>query len=164
MAPHSVALIRARWHHEIVDQAVAGFTRELGQLRPDTLIETFDVPGALELPLFARRLARTGRYAAVVAAAFVVDGGIYRHDFVAQAVIDGLMRAQFDTDVPVMSVSLTPHHYQPTAEHDAFFSAHFVAKGAEAARATDMILQRWDETASPTVRGSSPDRGASRVS
>jgi 6,7-dimethyl-8-ribityllumazine synthase len=58
--------------------------------------------------LLSRDLAATGRYAAVVAAAFVVDGGIYRHEFVAQAVVDGLMRAGMDTGVPVLSVSLTP--------------------------------------------------------
>ena len=60
------------------------------------------------LPLLARDLAMTGRYGAVAAAAFVVDGGIYRHDFVAQAVVDGLMRAGLDSGVPVLSVSLTP--------------------------------------------------------
>jgi 6,7-dimethyl-8-ribityllumazine synthase len=143
----SIALIRARWHHTVVDRAVDGFTTEFAALRPDFTVDLFDVPGALELPLLARRLARTGRYAAVVAAAFVVDGGIYRHEFVAQAVIDGLMRAQFETDIPVLSVSLTPHQYQPTAEHDAFFSEHFVAKGAEAAQAADTIIRRWTETA-----------------
>jgi len=87
----------------------------------------------------ARDLALTGRYAAVAAAAFVVDGGIYRHDFVAQAVVDGLMRAGLDTGVPVLSVSLTPHHYQETEHHSAIFRAHFVEKGREAARAALMI-------------------------
>jgi len=69
----------------------------------------------------------------------VVDGGIYRHDFVAQAVVDGLMRAGMDTGVPVLSVSLTPHHYQETEHHNAIFRAHFVEKGREAARAALMI-------------------------
>ena len=43
---------------------------------------------------------------AVAAAAFVVDGGIYRHDFVAQAVVTGLMQAGLETGIPVLSVSL----------------------------------------------------------
>jgi 6,7-dimethyl-8-ribityllumazine synthase len=80
-------------------------------------------------------LASTGRYSAVACAAFVVDGGIYRHEFVAQAVVDGLMRAGLDTGVPVLSVSLTPHHYQETEHHNEIFKAHFVEKGREAARA-----------------------------
>jgi len=51
----------------------------------------------------AQLLAKTGRYAAIVAAGFVVDGGIYRHEFVAEAVIGGLMRVQLETGVPVIS-------------------------------------------------------------
>lgn len=129
------AFIKANWHAEIVDQALAGFC----ELIPESQVDVFDVPGAFEMPLLARDLARTGRYAAVAAAAFVVDGGIYRHDFVAQAVVDGLMRAGMDSDVPVLSVSLTPHQYQETEHHTAIFKAHFVEKGREAARAALMI-------------------------
>ncbi|WP_204322835.1 6,7-dimethyl-8-ribityllumazine synthase, partial [Streptococcus pneumoniae] len=69
----------------------------------ETSVDLFEVPGAFEIPLQAKLLARTGRYAAIVAAGFVVDGGIYRHEFVADAVISGLMRVQMDTDVPVIS-------------------------------------------------------------
>ncbi len=65
----------------------------------------------------------------------VVDGGIYRHDFVASAVVDGLMRAGLDSGVPVLSVSLTPHNYQDTDHHNAIYRAHFVEKGREAANA-----------------------------
>ena len=101
----------------------------------------FDVPGAFEMPLLAQELAKTGKYAAVACAAFVVDGGIYRHDFVAQAVVDGLMRASMDTGVPVLSVSLTPHHYQETEHHNAIYRAHFVEKGREAANAALMITK-----------------------
>jgi 6,7-dimethyl-8-ribityllumazine synthase len=129
------AFVKADWHADIVDRALDGFR----ELIPAEQIDVFDVPGAFELPLMARDLALTGRYAAVAAAAFVVDGGIYRHDFVAQAVVDGLMRAGLDTGVPVLSVSLTPHHYQETEHHSAIFRAHFVEKGREAARAALMI-------------------------
>lgn len=131
------AFIKAHWHSAIVDKALTGFA----ELIPMAQIDVFDAPGAFEMPLLARDLAATGRYAAVAAAAFVVDGGIYRHEFVAQAVIDGLMRASLDTGVPVLSVSLTPHHYQDTAHHRAIYTAHFVEKGREAARAALMIGQ-----------------------
>ena len=129
------AFVKARWHADIVDRALEGFL----ELIPAAQVDVFDVPGAFELPLFSRDLAATGKYAAVAAAAFVVDGGIYRHDFVAQAVVDGLMRAGMDTGVPVLSVSLTPHHYQETDHHNGIFRAHFVEKGREAARAALMI-------------------------
>ena len=131
------AFIKANWHAEIVDQALAGFS----ELIDPSLIDVFDVPGAFEMPLLARDLAETRNYAAVACAALVVDGGIYRHDFVAAAVVDGLMRAGLDSGVPVLSVSLTPHHFQETEHHMAIYKAHFVEKGREAARAALMIAE-----------------------
>ncbi|MEM6987947.1 MAG: 6,7-dimethyl-8-ribityllumazine synthase [Pseudomonadota bacterium] len=137
-----IAFIKARWHADIVDQALAGFSAravELGH-RPE-LLHTVDVPGAYEMPLMAKRVAQRGDVDAIVAAALVVDGGIYRHDFVAAAVVDGLMRVQLDTDVPVFSVSLTPHHFHEGEYHSAQFHAHFVQKGREAADAVDAQLR-----------------------
>lgn len=131
------AFIKAQWHAAIVDQALKGFCEHIA---PED-IDVFDVPGAFEMPLLARDLAATGKFAAIACAAFVVDGGIYRHDFVAQAVVDGLMRAGLDTGVPVLSVSLTPHQYQETAHHNAIYEAHFVEKGREAAMAALKIVE-----------------------
>jgi 6,7-dimethyl-8-ribityllumazine synthase len=125
------AFIKAQWHADIVDKALDGFLESI----PVDSVDIYDVPGAFELPLLARDLANTGRYGAVICAAFVVDGGIYRHDFVAGAVVDGLMRAGLDSGVPVLSVSLTPHNYQDTDHHNAIYRAHFVEKGREAATA-----------------------------
>lgn len=132
-----IAYVQARWHAEIVDRALDGFS----EIIPRAQIDVIDVPGAFEMPLMARDLAATGRYDAVVCAALVVDGGIYRHDFVASAVVDGLMRAGMDTGVPVLSVSLTPHHFQETDHHKAIYADHFVSKGREAAHAALGILQ-----------------------
>ena len=129
------AFIKANWHADIVNRALDGFC----ELIPADQVDVFDVPGAFEMPLLARDLASSGRYAAVAAAALVVDGGIYRHDFVAQAVVDGLMRAGLDSGVPVLSVSLTPHHFQETDHHIAIYAEHFVQKGREAAQAALMI-------------------------
>ncbi len=59
----------------------------------------------------------------------MVDGGIYRHDFVAQAVVSGLMQAQLATEVPMFSVSLTPHNFQP-ADEFIDFTASISSKGS----------------------------------
>lgn len=107
-------------------------------------IDVFDVPGAFEMPLLARELAKSGRYDAVIAAAFVVDSGIYRHDFVAQAVVNGLMQASLESGVPALSVSLTPHHYQETEHHTAISRQHFVVKGQEAAEAVLQLKKSWE--------------------
>jgi 6,7-dimethyl-8-ribityllumazine synthase len=138
-----VAFIQARWHSDIVDQSRISFISEMERLtNTDAQVDVIDVPGAFEIPLQARTLARTGKYDAIVGAAFVVDGGIYRHDFVASTVLDGMMRAQMDTDVPVLSVVLTPHQFQETDEHRRFFLDHFVIKGAEAARSCVAIVSQ----------------------
>ena len=131
------AFVKAQWHADIVDRALEGFSEVI----PADQIDTFDVPGAFELPLMAQKLAATGRYDAIVCAAFVVDGGIYRHDFVASTVVDGLMRVGLDTGVPVLSVSLTPHQYQETDHHNAIYREHFVVKGREAAQAALGVLK-----------------------
>ena len=131
------AFVKANWHSDIVDQALTGFLK----LIPADHVDVFDVPGAFELPLMAQELAKSGQYSAMACAAFVVDGGIYRHDFVAQSVVDGLMRVGLDTGVPVLSASLTPHNYQETDHHNAIFRNHFLEKGREAAVAALSILE-----------------------
>lgn len=136
-----IAVIRARWHAGIVDRCVDSFVAEwaaLGGRAAD--VEIIDVPGALEIPLHAKTLARTGRYSAILGVALVVDGGIYRHDFVAGTVVDALVRVGLDTDVPVLSAVLTPHNFQESEAHIAFFRDHFVIKGKEAAHAASQII------------------------
>ena len=134
--PPRIAFIQACWHKDIVDQCRDGFLAEIAKRGfPAAAIDRFEVPGSFEIPLQAKLLAASGRYAAIVAAGFVVDGGIYRHEFVAETVIGALMRVQLDTEVPVISAVLTPQHFHEHDEHVRFFRAHFAVKGAEAAEA-----------------------------
>lgn len=131
-----VALVAASWHKDIVGVAVSAIRHEFGRCRiPDDHIAQFDVPGAFEIPLHAQRLARSGRFEAVIACGLVVDGGIYRHEFVGRTVIQALMDVQLATDVPVFSAVLTPHHFHEHGEHKRFFAEHFSTKGVEVARA-----------------------------
>lgn len=131
-----IAFIEAQWHSDIVHQARDAFLAEMArQGVPLTSIDVFDVPGAFEIPLHAKRLAQSGRYAAIVGCALVVDGGIYRHDFVANTVVSTLMAVQLETGVPILSAVLTPHHFHEHAEHRKYFQQHFAVKGTEAADA-----------------------------
>ena len=131
-----IAFVQSEWHAAMVDRCRDAFLEEIVHLGfdPDR-VDLFRVPGAFEILLHVKRLAGSGHFAAVVVAGLVVDGGIYRHDFVAEAVINGLMRVQLDADVPVFSAVLTPHHFHEHDEHSAFFASHLAVKGAEAARA-----------------------------
>lgn len=129
-----VALLSSAWHRDIVASATRAVRAEFARRGvPDAQLTAWEVPGAFEIPLHAQRLARSGRFDAIIACGLVVNGGIYRHEFVAAAVIDGLMRVQLDCDVPVLSAVLTPRDFHEHAEHLDFFRAHFVKKGTEVA-------------------------------
>ena len=130
------AFIEADWHADIVHQAREAFLAAMAEAGFGAdAIDIVGVPGAFEIPLHAQRLARSGRYAAVVGSALVVDGGIYRHDFVSQTVVQALMDVQLNTGVPMISAVLTPHHFHEHAEHRKYFMRHFAVKGTEAAQA-----------------------------
>lgn len=138
----TIAFVKARWHGDLVDACHEGFLREIARLSNGRAnVEAFKVPGAFELPLLVQRLAASGRYDALVGAALVVDGGIYRHDFVARSVVDGLMRVQLDSGRPVLSAVLTPHHFQDTEPHRLFFADHLQTKGREVAEACLSLLE-----------------------
>ncbi len=111
-----IAYVQAAWHTDITDHCKRAFVAALARHGDGAhQIEFFSAPGSLEIPLMAKKLAKTGRYAAVCASGFVVDGGIYRHEFVAQAVLQGIVQTSLETGVPVLSAVLTPHHFH---EHD----------------------------------------------
>jgi 6,7-dimethyl-8-ribityllumazine synthase len=143
-----IAFIQAGWHKEIVDQCRHAFLARLRDLGiGNERIDVFTVPGAFEIPLQAKILAKTGAYIAIVAAGMVVDGGIYRHEFVANAVIGGLMQVQLDTEVPVLSMVLTPQHFHGHEDHRKFFFDHFLIKGTEAANACMQTISNMEALA-----------------
>lgn len=134
-----IAIVAAQWHAEIVEEAVAAFLARLGELGLDD-VDMYRVPGAFEIPLHVKRLARTARYDAIATSALVVDGGIYRHEFVSATVVDALMRVQLETDVPVFSAVLTPHNFHEHTEHRDYFQRHFTVKGRELADAVSSTI------------------------
>jgi 6,7-dimethyl-8-ribityllumazine synthase len=131
-----IAVVCASWHTDVVYQARDAMVSEFqAQGMPAHQVQHFNVPGAFEIPLLAKKLAQTGQFDAIIGCALVVNGGIYRHEFVSSAVIDGLMRVQLDTDIPIFSAVLTPRDFHEHGDHVEFFRAHFVKKGVEVAHA-----------------------------
>lgn len=140
-----IAFIQACWHREIVDQGRDAFLAEIEKRGvPPDRVDLFEVPGSLEIPLQSKLLAGTGRYAVIVAAGLIVDGGIYRHEYVAETVTAALMRVQLDTQVPIISAVLTPQSFHEHDEHRKFFHEHFRVKGVEAAAACADTLKNID--------------------
>ena len=141
MTRKPIAYVQAAWHTEITDHCRTAFMAEMAKHGYGAAdVEHFSVPGSLEIPLMARKLARTGRYAAVCASGLVVNGGIYRHDFVAQAVLHGIVQTSLETEVPVLSAVLTPHHFHEHSVHEEFFKQHMHTKGKELAEACVAII------------------------
>ncbi len=134
--PQRIAFVQASWHREVVEECRIAFLDAI-EARGIALaqVDLFEVPGSFEIPLHAQILAKTRRYTAIVAAGLVVDGGIYRHEFVADTVIKALMDVQLRTEVPVFSAVLTPQQFHESAVHLDFFRKHFVVKGVEIAEA-----------------------------
>jgi 6,7-dimethyl-8-ribityllumazine synthase len=103
-----VAVVVARFNHLITARLLEGSVRELaarGCAADDVHVAW--VPGAFEIPLAARALARSGRYAAIVTLGVVIRGGTPHFDYVCRAVTDGVRDVMRDTGVPVAFGVLT---------------------------------------------------------
>lgn len=115
-----VAIVAGRWNDFIISSllkgAFASWARHGGSAGDLTIAR---VPGAYELPIAAKRLAATGRYAAVVALGCVIRGDTPHFDYVAGECAAGLNRAQLDTGVPCVFGVLTVENVEQALERAA---------------------------------------------
>ncbi len=152
-ANERIAFITANWHRDIIDEGLKTFIEDLTKAGfPKSNIEIFEVPGSLEIPLQAQLLAKTGKYNLIACGGFIVNGGIYRHEFVTTAVIDGIMRVSLDTEVPVLSMILTPQNFHESKEHHNFFFTHFATKGRELAGSALQTLENMRQLKGPALK------------
>lgn len=143
VADFKIALVAARWHGDLVEIATSSCMDALIQhgLRKEN-IELIHVPGSLELPLISKLLVGSNQWDAVIAFGLIVDGGIYRHEFVAQAVIDGLVQVGIETSVPILSAVLTPQKFdEQDKDHITFLREHLTGKGVEVANSAVETIQ-----------------------
>jgi 6,7-dimethyl-8-ribityllumazine synthase len=103
-----VAIVASRFNGEITNQLLEAALEELDEagVRREA-ITVMPVPGAFELPLAAMALAKTRRYACVVALGCVVRGETPHFDFIASEAASGLQLAALETGVPVAFGVLT---------------------------------------------------------
>jgi 6,7-dimethyl-8-ribityllumazine synthase len=96
------AVVASRFNQQIVEKLVDGALDAL--VRHGEAVDDVDVvwvPGAWELPLAARKLLATDRYAAIVAVGAVIRGDTPHFDFVAGEASRGLATASVDFDIPI---------------------------------------------------------------
>ena len=106
--PGRFALVAARFNGAIVEQLVAGALDGLKRHGvADASIDVAYVPGSFEIPLAAKKLASSGRYAAVICLGAVIRGETGHYDHVAGEAAGGIGRVALETGVPVIFGVLT---------------------------------------------------------
>ena len=98
----------------------------------DASVDVAWVPGAAEIPLAAKHLAETGRYAAVLTVGAVIRGATSHYDVVCSMVSGGVSRAALDTGVPIVFGVLTTDTLEQALERAGSKAGN---KGFEAAMA-----------------------------
>lgn len=82
----------------------------------DDAITIARVPGSWEIPLVARRMARSGNYDAVICLGAIIRGDTPHFDYVAAEAAKGIAAASLDTDVPVVFGVLTTETTEQAVE------------------------------------------------
>jgi 6,7-dimethyl-8-ribityllumazine synthase len=123
----AVGVVVSRFNAAVTQRLLEGALEELGRAGvPREAITVMPVPGAFELPIAAMALAKTRRYACIVALGCVVRGETPHFDYVAGEAASGLQLAALETGVPVSFGVLT---LETADQADAR-----IDKGAEAVR------------------------------
>ena len=122
-----VAIVASRFNGEITNKLLEAALEELDAAGVSReAVTVMPVPGAFELPLAAMALAKTRRYACVIALGCVVRGETPHFDFIASEAASGLQLAALETGVPVAFGVLTVDVVEQAEAR--------VSKGAEAVR------------------------------
>ena len=112
-----VGIVAARFNEFIVSKLVAG-ARD-GLLRHDVKDEDIDlawVPGAFEIPLIASKMAKSGKYDAVICLGAVIRGATSHYDYVCSEVSKGIASVSLSSDIPVMFGVLTTDNIEQAIE------------------------------------------------
>lgn len=133
-----VAVVRTLWNSHITEALESGCleTLKAAGLEKD-MVDTFQVPGAIELTFAASQLIETGLYDCIVVLGCVIRGGTPHFDYVCQSVTQGITHLNSECDIPVIFGVLTVDK-----ESDAFDRAggSLGNKGSEAAEAALLMF------------------------
>ena len=137
------ALVAARFNHFVVEHLVSGALDGLKRHGvADEAIDLVWVPGSLEIPLLAQRLAAGGKYAAVICLGAVIRGDTGHYDHVASEAAKGVAHAALSTGVPVIFGILTCDTLEQAINRAGAKSAN---KGFEAAMTAIEMVNLLDK-------------------
>lgn len=127
-----VAIVVSRFNSFLVESLLEGAVdtlKRFGQVADDN-ITVVRVPGAVELPLAARRVAASGKFDGIIALGAVIRGGTPHFDFVAGECNKGLAQVALEFDIPVSFGVLTTDTIEQAIERSGTKAGN---KGGEAA-------------------------------
>ena len=110
-----IAIIQARFNNEITDALAQGAVKALAETGvADKDIKIFQVPGAFEIPLVCRGLARPPvggkKYNGIITIGAIIKGETAHFDYIAQAATDGIMRVMLDQNLPIAFGVITAYN------------------------------------------------------
>ncbi len=138
-----IGIAAARWNQAITDRLVDGATGRLEQLGVED-VTVIRVPGALELPLAAQKLAESG-CDAVIAIGTVVKGETDHYDIVVRESSQGISRVALATGVPVANAILAVHDYDHAVARAGSGEANKGVEAVDAAVRTANAIRNLGE-------------------
>ena len=101
---HRFAIVAARFNELFVDRLVHGAVDGLTRHGvPDDAIDVVRVPGSLEIPIAAQRLAAKGSYSAIICLGVVIRGATVHFEHVADGAAGGIASVALTHDIPVIN-------------------------------------------------------------
>ena len=112
-----MGIVAARFNEFIVSKLVSGAEDALVRHGVDTDdVDIAWVPGAFEIPLIAQKMAKSGKYDAVICLGAVIKGSTSHYDYVCAEVSKGVAQAGLNTGVPVLFGVLTTDNIEQAIE------------------------------------------------
>jgi 6,7-dimethyl-8-ribityllumazine synthase len=141
------AIVASRFNRLVTEALLAGCRDAFGRHGVgDDQIDVAWVPGSFEIPLVARKLAETGRYAAVICLGCVIRGETDHYGHVAGQAAAGVLQAGLATGVPVIFGILTTETVEQALNRSGLKSGN---KGADAALAAIEMANLLRRIATP---------------
>lgn len=142
-ASFPIAIIVSQFNQDVTEALLVGAIERLttqGVSKDD--ITVVEVPGAVEIPFIAKRLAKKNKYAAIIALGAVIRGETSHYDYVCQQVSDGCQRVALEYETPVIFGVLTTENDEQAWDRLGGKHGHKGVDAANCALAMQSILQQ----------------------
>lgn len=134
-----LAIVVSEFNKDITDKLLTGAMQVLNEngIAKEQIDITF-VPGAIEIPLVAKLLARTNQYSVIICLGAVIQGDTLHHEYVSQQVSEGCQQVMMQFEIPVIFGVLTTRNINQAIVRS---SENNMNKGFEAAHAALQMIK-----------------------